>query len=318
MQKYIQYVTEFHEGNELWLKFVNKQLPKYLEKNTENQTEIEHILDYLYNNQHVDTSQIWYKTISKKAEKWTKKLMENADTSDEVQWKDYEVVHDFWDGYKFVKLISEKSYQREWKLMSHCVWSYYWKDKDIYSLRDKKNNPHCTIEKDNQIKGKGNSSIHPKYIDYVCVFIDDILWMKIRESEMKNLWYIYIPEPFRDICESELYKWKYFYWFIKDCKFKYDVFDLHKAINDHWYFLLNVHFQNSNVINMWKLKHIWGAAYFNNSQITDLWQLQSIWKYACFRGSQVKDLWQLQSIWKFADFESWSEVETLLRERSLI
>ena len=38
--------------------------------------------------------------------------------------------------------------------MSHCVASYYGRDVEIYSLRDKKNLPHCTLEKDNQIKGE--------------------------------------------------------------------------------------------------------------------------------------------------------------------
>ncbi|WP_353889043.1 PcfJ domain-containing protein [uncultured Flavobacterium sp.] len=55
-----------------------------------------------------------------------------------------------------VTLKSESSYIREGKLMSHCVGSYYGRDKIIYSLRDSKNNPHCTIEHGQQIKGKGN------------------------------------------------------------------------------------------------------------------------------------------------------------------
>jgi hypothetical protein len=58
--------------------------------------------------------------------------------------------------------------------MSHCVASYYGRDTVIYSLRDSNNNPHCTIEDGNQIKGKGNGSVDPKYIDYVVKFLEKL------------------------------------------------------------------------------------------------------------------------------------------------
>lgn len=38
--------------------------------------------------------------------------------------------------------------------MSHCVASYYGRNAKIYSLRDSKNKPHCTIEDGQQVKGK--------------------------------------------------------------------------------------------------------------------------------------------------------------------
>jgi len=38
--------------------------------------------------------------------------------------------------------------------MSHCVSSYYGRKVAIYSLRDKNNLPHATIEENNQVKGK--------------------------------------------------------------------------------------------------------------------------------------------------------------------
>jgi hypothetical protein len=84
--------------------------------------------------------------------------------------------------------------------MSHCLGGYSArKDYDIYSLRDKNNKPHATFEvskKDKdilQIKGKGNGPIHPKYIHRVLAFLKK-LGMDIRESEMVNLGYYYIPE----------------------------------------------------------------------------------------------------------------------------
>ena len=124
-----------------------------------------------------------------KSNAWHKKIIKQASSKDnEIEWKDYKTVKDFLNGFKFVELVSKQCYEREWKIMSHCVWSYYWGNTKIYSLRDKKNMPHCTIEKDNQIKGKWNWYINPKYVKYVVEFLEQ-LWMTVWENEMKNLWY---------------------------------------------------------------------------------------------------------------------------------
>ena len=80
--------------------------------------------------------------------------------------------------------------------MSHCVSSYFnHKDSEIYSIRDVNNNPHCTLEivgsrgQVTQIKGKGNGSIHPKYIEYV---LKSLKYFKIpvSSSELENLGYV--------------------------------------------------------------------------------------------------------------------------------
>lgn len=41
MQKYLDYVREFQENNDLWVQFINNQLKSHLENNSEDQTEIE-------------------------------------------------------------------------------------------------------------------------------------------------------------------------------------------------------------------------------------------------------------------------------------
>lgn len=74
MNKYINFVNEFHEWNALSLEFIDNQLAKHLKENEENQTEIEIILDFLYLNQETEISKIGYKTILEKTEKWYKKL----------------------------------------------------------------------------------------------------------------------------------------------------------------------------------------------------------------------------------------------------
>ena len=85
MNKYIQFVNEFHESNTLGLSFIANQLKKHLETNEENQTEIESILDFLYSNPKTDVSKIGYKTIFEKTEKWHKKLQSVSSNDNEKE-----------------------------------------------------------------------------------------------------------------------------------------------------------------------------------------------------------------------------------------
>ena len=205
--KYLQYIKEFQEDNKAGKYFVENQLKKHLETNPENQTEIEHILDYLYSTR--KKFKVGYKTIKEKADKWSKKLQETSSKDNEVEGTDYEVVKK-WKDFRFVKLISKQAYELEGKRMSHCVSSYYGKDDEIYSLRDKNNKPHCTISKQSeQIKGKGNGAIHPTYIKYVVEFLEH-LKVDVRDSEMKNLGYINIETLLPDIKnKKDLFRGKY-------------------------------------------------------------------------------------------------------------
>ncbi len=208
MKKYIQYVNEFQDNNKFGLYFIENQLEKHLETNEENQTEIEHILDYLYSTK--KKFKIGYKTIKEKADKWSKKLQETKIKDDEKENKDYKIIKK-WKGFKMVKLVSEKSYKLEGKRMSHCVASYYGKDDEIYSLRDSKNNPHATLSRSSQqIKGKGNGKINPKYIKYVVEFLEE-LGIKVRDSEMENLGYVNFEEHKDECNKKDLFRNKYFY-----------------------------------------------------------------------------------------------------------
>ena len=74
MKKYLTYVAEFHENKPKEIEFINNHLKKHLEKNEENQTEIETILDFLYSNKRIDISKIGYQVALEKTEKWHKKL----------------------------------------------------------------------------------------------------------------------------------------------------------------------------------------------------------------------------------------------------
>ena len=239
MHKYIKYINEFQEANEYWLFFIENNLKQ---ENNLSQDDIEHILDFVWRNKKKYKS-IWLSTILEKANKWNRELIEKASSKDnEVSWVDYKIIKDFKDWFKFVKLISKACYEREGKIMSHYVWSYFWWKTNIYSLRDEKNMPHCTIEEDNQVKWKWNGSIDPKYVKYVVEFLEE-LWMTVWENEMKNLWYYKLDKIDTDLSCDELYNgyvyenkldkikdknWKQYNWFwllnIKDLVvFKTDI-----------------------------------------------------------------------------------------------
>ena len=199
MKKYITYVS----GNENVTNWINTVLKNYLKKNAENENEIQHILDYLVSKDAPKRmNRMSYKEAVSNSEKWMKTQIKKGNKINELP-EDIEVVLVLENGFKWVKLVGENAYKREGFLMRHCVASYFGKDVEIYSLRDKDNNPHCTVEKDQQIKGKGNGSIHPKYISYVVSFLE---WtgMDVSDNEMKNLGYINISKFVEELSKETL------------------------------------------------------------------------------------------------------------------
>jgi hypothetical protein len=210
MKDYIGYAKNLNASSKV-ISWIKHNLKNYLDKNPEVPVEIEHIIDFLVSDEApVKMDQMSYLEAAKATEKWVKKLIKKGEHIKESP-KDTEVILDFEDGFKIVKLIGQRAYEREGYLMRHCVGSYSGLDKEIYSLRDKNNMPHCTMEKDQQIKGKGNGSIHPKYVGYIVKFLE---WtgMEVRDSEMANLGYVNIEEINDDNAVfPDLFKDKYFY-----------------------------------------------------------------------------------------------------------
>lgn len=92
------------------------------------------------------------------------------------------------DGYMIVECLDKQAFDREGKLMGHCVGSY-WKEMEqgkglrILSLRDSKNLPHATMEirKEKgksmcvQLQGKQNADVVEKYIPYILDFFDIVV-----------------------------------------------------------------------------------------------------------------------------------------------
>ena len=209
MEQFLNYARHI-EADEFIQAWVKTTLKKHLEKNPVSTEEVEHILDYLVQSGK-KVSKMSYASAKKLADDWMKTQQKKGNGIIEKP-EDTELVIDFKDGFKIVKLLGKNAYKREGFLMSHCVASYYGKDVEIFSLRDKDNMPHCTMEKDQQIKGKGNGDIHPKYVDYVVKFLEHV-GMTVGDSEMKHLGYINIekllPELSDDV-KKLCYQGKYY------------------------------------------------------------------------------------------------------------
>src|SRR5512139_3073774 len=125
---------------------------------------------------------LWYKDVS--ANIW------NYVTDKPVVIKEYD------HGYRWVKLVTALQFEREGRLMNHCVGngSYYnsWRmnsQREYYSLRDRNNKPHATLEVsfDNshplvrkgavcQCKGNGNRKPDREYQPFIRRFVTDMAW----------------------------------------------------------------------------------------------------------------------------------------------
>ena len=150
---------------------------------------ISHWVDYL-NTLNGDISRISIPQLEKKVKEWEESFAkQKADEEDGI-----ELVHRYSDGFSWVRVFGKDSLNREGKLMNHCVGSYYKQVEDgytsIYSLRDKSNKPHCTIElsrnKIEQIKGNSNKPVKEEYKKYILDFVEKkyVKFDKINSSDL--------------------------------------------------------------------------------------------------------------------------------------
>ena len=183
-------------------------------KKEPSQTEVEHLLDYLCSAAGPKKlKRMSYEQAEVKAAAWTKAQQKKGSHIEE-QASDTKTIKKFTDGARIAKLVGKAAFEREGFLMRHCVASYYNRqDIEVYSYRDKENEPHATFEvlssngQIQQIKGKGNGSIHPKYIKPVVAFLKK-LGVPVRSSEMKNLGYINVDKETKALIEEFVPKLK--------------------------------------------------------------------------------------------------------------
>lgn len=115
---YIEYAKTFN-ANEETLYWIKYNLSNYLKENPENQDEIEHIIDYFIAKQPKRLHRMSYVEAKSNSEKWTKAQQKKGKHIKETE-EDTEIVLDFKDGFKIVKLVSKVAYEREGYLMRHC------------------------------------------------------------------------------------------------------------------------------------------------------------------------------------------------------
>lgn len=188
------------EHDPLWMK--NKDIFVFNQFNSEYTDYLNHVIDYLNTLNDIELKSLYkepYPVIVQKVQKWDEylKKQQTKKQEDLTEDVDYKVIIDFKDGYQFVELLSQKAYTREGNLMGHCVGDYFeYKDEegiDIFSLFDKNQQPHCTIETQSrqyiqQIKGKANEAPKEKYIPYIKQFIDIGSFTVVEDGE--NIGYI--------------------------------------------------------------------------------------------------------------------------------
>jgi hypothetical protein len=194
------------------LYWIDHNLKNYLTKkpHKDNYSEIDHIIDYLSSDEAPKRlKKMSVKEARKNAEKWVAKMIRKSEGIVETE-EDTEIVLNFENGFKLVKLVGKNAFEREGNLMSHCVSSYFGKsDCSVYSLRDLKNNPHCTIELTskngyvNQIKGKGNGSIHPKYINMVLKVLK-YFEVDVNSNDLPNLGYVEVSDELKAVIDGNM------------------------------------------------------------------------------------------------------------------
>lgn len=174
-------------------------------------SEVEHIIDWLVSDAAPSRlRRMSYDQALAGSDKWMKANLKKGRGLTDTE-SDIETMHDFLDGTRIVKLLSSRAYEREGFFMKHCVAGYNPSTSTIYSYRDARNEPHATFEVARngkeivQIKGKGNGSIHPRYIHPILAFLQ-IVGMPVRPRDMANLGYIHVPDKVIDIvamfCDS--------------------------------------------------------------------------------------------------------------------
>jgi len=130
-----------------------------------------HLIEFLVNKYgNKNSINFSYPQCVLKADEWVKEL--NQKNKNNLNPGKTKVVMDF-GNLKVVRLLDQDSRNWEGSQMKHCVASYTNQD-ELYSLRDAKDTPHCTIEVKEksvgQIKGKANGAVKPEYIAPVLKF----------------------------------------------------------------------------------------------------------------------------------------------------
>ncbi|AQU89195.1 hypothetical protein B0W47_16565 (plasmid) [Komagataeibacter nataicola] len=202
-----------------WMK---KRLESYAKKNDYNlppEDEITNTRDWLHGLQEEDPKlankidRISWEAGQGHQEKWHDKLAKKAEKLSEFRGNpdDITPMIKYEDGFQWVKLDTPEAKDFEGNAMGNCVGKGGYDNKTIFSLRDKDNFPHVTIEYDEktktiqQMKCKGNSEVTDDYMPVV-----------------KNLMMELKPEHIYDIDNAVS----------KDGDYYIGIYEIKQAVND--------------------------------------------------------------------------------------
>lgn len=171
----------------------SEAIKKWVERNEEkfrDEDEKSHLIDFLNDKWSQKNSiNFSYEQALEKADKWIEEIQEshkNLKKSGEV-----EVVTSFPDGFSVVKLLDQTSKDWESLHMGNCIARIHSGNPGIYSLRDKDQIPHVSIDIENgevyEIKGKGDSKVAARYLNYVLKFLIDHNISFSKKSSYINL-----------------------------------------------------------------------------------------------------------------------------------
>lgn len=144
-------------------------------------TVVTHLVDWMRSLDESELNKLYKVTVDQaiiKADQWVVATNKKADElAARVGTEGTEVMQEWPDGYKMLRLESQDAKAVEGNLMGHCVGGGGYASATIYSLRDPDNKPHVTIEARNggrdlkQIRGKQNAIPNKKYMKYVRQFV---------------------------------------------------------------------------------------------------------------------------------------------------
>jgi hypothetical protein len=194
-----------------WMQKANDLVAVDLSPETDEK--VSHLIDYLkaYLTDHPGKklANLQADEALKKSVEWLNALLKKK-TDEETEGKDYKVLKNYGE-YRWLDLISENALAREGKLMGHCVGGY-WSQVEagstkIFSLRDKANEPHCTIEfstaskQIDQIKGKGNQEVVEKYREYILDFLNTPLvpFRKVEDYDLQRSYLLKLKTGYIDV-----------------------------------------------------------------------------------------------------------------------
>src|SRR5690606_31665496 len=122
--KYTAYAKHVNAQDDV-LKWLNTTLKSHLASSTENQTEIEHIIDYMASDKRpARIGRMSYEQAKTNTDKWNKALIKKGAAIKETD-DDVKIIKDCGDGFRIVQLLGKSAYEREGFLMRHCVGGYY-------------------------------------------------------------------------------------------------------------------------------------------------------------------------------------------------